>query len=152
MLRVPEQTQNRKSQPQRRTTTLNDRAASKGETVLSAVEESGWVPLERTAHSPRQVELSENSRRLQADTVVQDVHIVSGSVFVYELFADITRRCEDIGIFFDNAKFFNEILILSKLKEYLGIILVFPCSIFIFSTRTCCFSIEQRQKLVCRTQ
>jgi hypothetical protein len=33
-------------------------------------------------------------------------------------------------------------IILSKLKEYLRIILVFACSIFVLCTNKCCFSIE----------
>jgi hypothetical protein len=47
--------------------------------------------------------------------------------------------------------FTTENIILCKFKEYLGIISVFSCSIFIFLITDMLFFIEQRQKLVRRS-
>ena len=38
-------------------------------------------------------------------------------------------------------------IILFELKEYLCIILVFSCSIFIFATITCCFFLSTKMKI-----
>ena len=42
-------------------------------------------------------------------------------------------------------------IILFELKEYLCIILVFSCSIFIFATITCCFFLSTKMKIGSRT-
>ena len=38
-------------------------------------------------------------------------------------------------------------IILFELKEYLRIILVFSCSIFIFAKKTCCFFLSTEMKI-----